>query len=140
MTLIASLLHELGGPAFARQAQAGLGDDAVLSLSNGLVLRLSMSSDDEHLLLSSAPLHLAVASDAARPQKPLAAWEASDPELHEASDRVLLDPNSGEFVVQRCVARRVMDLSRLRRELERCVERHAHWRRQLQAHENPSAP
>lgn len=138
MSLIQSLLHELGGAAFARQAQASPGGEAVLSLSNGLSLHLCMSGDDEYLLLSIAGLHLPMSIDAAQARRPLAIWEASDPELHEAVDRVLLDPDTGEFVVQRCVARRVLDLSRLRRELECCVERQEHWRRQLQGYENPS--
>src|SRR5690606_11791414 len=63
MTLIQSLLTELGGSAFARSAEAGRSGRAVLSLSNNMVLSLDMSSDEEHLLLSSAPGSLPASID-----------------------------------------------------------------------------
>lgn len=134
MTLIESLLNELGGPAFTRRAMPGPGDEATLSLSNGLSLGLCMSSDEEYLVLSSTPLRLASASDAARPRDTVIAWEARDPGLHDTIDRVLVDGRSAALVVQRCVARRVLDLNRLQLELERCVQRHEHWRERLLAH------
>ncbi len=130
---IQSLLVQLGGAEFARRALKDQGEHGLLTLSNGVVLTLSMSVDDEHLVFSSSPAQLGEDSEAYPSpggHDTQLVWETQDEPPHEAGERLLLDAHHRMFVWQRRVARRALDLPTFKREIEHCTERHERWREQ----------
>jgi hypothetical protein len=128
---IQSLLVQLGGTEFARRALKDHGEHGLLTLSNGVVLTLSMSTNDEYLVFSSSPAQVVEDSEASPSlggHDARLVWETQDESPHEAGERLLIDARHRLLVWQRCVARRALDLQTFKREIEHCAERHERWR------------
>lgn len=117
MNYLEQLLSDLGGPEFARLSAHPESADHVISLEGNACITLSMTADDQHLVLSSAvgvmaPPYPTEGSDST--------WSPAiggiDPPRE--SDRLVIDHTSGLVVLQRSLPRAALDPAKFRESLE----------------------